>query len=83
MKNGIQCISACDKCHDNLCNNCEKAADDDITDDEESYQTVCFFDNDDYCDEELVDVENKAMLMYDDEMDDENLTCFSKETFSK
>jgi len=46
VKNGIRCIAACAKCHGNLCNNCEKAADDDdISNDEESHQIVCFCDN--------------------------------------
>jgi len=63
-----------------LCNNCEKAADDDdISDDKEPYQTVCFFDSEDYCDEELANVENKVPLMYDeidDDMDNEKLMWF-------
>jgi hypothetical protein len=81
-QNNLQCVSACDNCHGNLCNNCDETSDaEGSSSDEESHRTVYMFDEDECLDEEVImDVDTIAPPTLDDEMDDEDLLWFAEET---
>ena len=82
-EDGIHCISACDNCRGNLCNNGDKTlADEESSSDEESVKTMYMFDADEFVDEEVVmmDVENIDPSTLNDEVDDENFLWFTEET---